>query len=56
MFKDKVTIELGKNSASLYYANPAESTQDILVQIVVHDKLIAQSGRIVPGTQVKSLE
>ena len=34
MFKDKVTIELGKNSASLYYANPAESTQDILVQIV----------------------
>ena len=56
MFQDKVTIDLSDNAATLYYGNPSESTQDVLLQIVVQDTLIAQSGRIVPGNQVKTLE
>ena len=56
MFQDKVTIDLSDNAATLYYGNPSESTQDVLLQIVVQDTLIAQSGRIVPRNQVKTLE
>ena len=55
MFQDKVTIDLSDNAATLYYGNPSESTQDVLLQIVVQDTLIAQSGRIIPGNQVKKL-
>lgn len=56
MFQDKVTIDLSDNTATLYYGNPSQSTQDVLLQIVVQDTLIAQSGRIVPGNLVKKLE
>lgn len=55
-FQDKVTIDLSDSKATLYYANPYESTQDVLLQIVIQDTLIAQSGRIVPGNEVKTLE
>jgi len=55
MFQDKVTIDLSDNKATLYYGNPYESTQDVLLQIVIQDTLIAQSGRIVPGNEVKTL-
>ena len=54
-FKDQVAIDLSDNTASLYYGNPSESTQDVLLQIVVQDTLIAQSGRIVPGNELKTL-
>lgn len=56
MFQDKVNIDLSDNAATLYYGNPSESTQDVLLQIVIQDTLIAQSGRIVPGNQVKKLD
>lgn len=56
MFQDKVTIDLSDNKATLYYGNPYESTQDVLLQIVVKDTLIAESGRIVPGNQIKTLD
>lgn len=55
MFQDKVTIKLSDKKAYLYYGNPYESTQDVLLQIVIKDTLIAQSGRIVPGNEVKTL-
>ncbi len=54
-YQDQVVVELGRARASLNYGNPAESTQDVLVQIVVRDTLIAQSGRLTPGHQVKTL-
>lgn len=56
MFQDKVSIDLSDNAATLYYGNPSQSTQDVLLQIIVQDKLIAQSGRIVPGNLVKKLD
>lgn len=56
MFQDKVTVSLSEKTASLYYGNPSESTQDVLLQVVVQDTVIAQSGRLVPGTQVSSLD
>lgn len=56
MFQDKVSIDLSDNAATIYYGNPSQSTQDVLLQIVIQDTLIAQSGRIVPGNEVKTLE
>ena len=56
LFNDNINIDLSDNKATLYYGNPYESTQDVLLQIVVQDTLIAQSGRIVPGNQIKTLE
>lgn len=56
LFKDQVAIDLSDNTASLYYGNPSESTQDVLLQIIVQDTLIVQSGRIVPGNEVNTLK
>ncbi len=55
MFQDDVTIELGTNTATFYYGNPAESTQDVLLQIVIQDTLIAQSGLLTAGHEVRTL-
>lgn len=56
MFRDEVTVDLGDNAATLYYGNPSTSTQDVLLQIVIQDTLVARSGRIIPGSEVKTLE
>ena len=53
-FSKDVTIENGK--AELYFANPGKSTHDIVLQIIIRDNVIAQSGAIAPGNQIKSLD
>ena len=42
--------------ASLYFANPGRSNQDIILRIVVQDEVIAQSGLIPAGYQLKKME
>lgn len=56
MYQDTVNIDLSDKSISLMYGNPTESTMDILLQIIIQDKLIAQTGRLEPGQQVKKLD
>ena len=53
-FSKDVTIENGE--AELYFANPGKSTHDIVLQIIIRDTVIAQSGSIAPGNQIKSLD
>ena len=53
---DQVTIDLSDKMAILEYANPGSSTQDIVLQIVIHGEIVAQSGKITPGKQVKLLD
>ncbi len=55
MYQDQVVVQLSQGTAALNYGNPRESTQDVLVQIVVQDRLIAQSGLLTPGHQVNRL-
>lgn len=50
-----VTIDLSDELAGLYFANPGKSNQDIVLQIVVQDEVIVQSGTLKPGNQVTSL-
>ena len=55
-YSNKVTIDLSDKVASLYFANPGKSNQDMLVQISIQDTLILQSGTLNPGQQVKLLD
>lgn len=50
-----VHINLSDNTATFRYIHPARSTQNIVLQIVVQDTVIARSGLITPGNQLKAL-
>jgi hypothetical protein len=51
----KVTIDLSKREAQLSFSNPGKSTQDVVLQIVVQNTVLVQSGRIEPGNRVQRL-
>lgn len=50
------TVDLSDESVSLYYANPSKSTQDMVVKLVVDDKIICASKKLVPGNQLSKLD
>ncbi|MDM8247267.1 hypothetical protein QUW49_01230 [Lacrimispora saccharolytica] len=50
-----VTISLSEKEASLLFANPGKSNQDMVLQIVVQGEVIVQSGTLKPGNQVTTL-
>ena len=54
--KTNVDIDLSKGIAELYFANPTKSNQDMVLQIVIKDVVIAQSGTISPGKQISRLD
>lgn len=51
-----VSISLSEETASLLFANPGKSNQVMVLQIVVQDEVIVQSGTLKPGNQVKTLD
>lgn len=55
-YSREVSIELNNETVGLYFANPGKSNQDIVIQIVVQDEVIVQSGTLKPGNQVTNLE
>ena len=55
-YSKEVEINLSENKAKLLFANPSKSNQDMMLQIVIQDEVILQSGIISPGYQVKSLD
>jgi len=55
-YSNQVVIDLDNNKATLYFASPNKSSHDVVLQIVVRDNVIAQSGTIIPGNQIKELE
>lgn len=54
-YTTQVKISLSQNKASLYFANPFKSNQDMVLMIMIKDTVIAQSGTISPGKQVETL-
>ena len=50
-----VTIDLSENKVSLLFGNPSRSNQGMVVQIIIQNKVIVQSGTLKPGIQVKQL-
>lgn len=55
-YAKEVTIDLSDETASVYFANPGKSNQDMVLQVVVQDEVVVQSGTLKPGKQVTSLE
>lgn len=54
-YSDQVTVDLSDKTASLVFANPGRSVQDMMVQILVDDTVIVQSGTLEPGMMVNTL-
>jgi len=55
-YSDLVTIDLSDQKTTLLFGNPSKSNQDVIVQIVIQDEILVQSGRITPGNQVTALK
>lgn len=55
-YSKEVSIDLSEETASLVFANPGKSNQDIVLQIMIRDEVILQSGTLKPGNQVTTLE
>lgn len=55
-YSKDVSVDLSEQTVKLLFANPAKSNQNILIQIIVHDTVIVQSGLLMPGNQVTKLD
>ena len=55
-YSNQVNIRLGDRTAKLLFANPGRSNQDMVLQLMIQDRVILQSGRILPGNQVEKLD
>ena len=51
-----IAIDLSTEKARMMFGNPSKSNQDIIVQLIVQDTVIAQSGLINPGNKVTTLD
>ncbi len=50
-----VTVNLEEETAGLYFANPSKSNHDMMLQIVIQNTVVAQSGKLEPGKQLTEL-
>ena len=55
-YSTNVDISLDKKLATLFFANPSKSNQDMVLQIVVHDVVVAQSDTISPCKQIGKMD
>lgn len=55
-YSDEISIDLSEKCANLYFANPGKSNQDMVVQLMIQDTVIVQSGTLAPGNQVSKLD
>ena len=54
-YAKEVDISLSDKSATLQFANPTKSNQDMVLQLEIDDVVILQSGRLEPGNMVTTL-
>ncbi len=55
-YSREVTIDISDKKASLLFANPSKSNQDMVLQLVIGETVVIQSGRLEPGNQVTTLD
>lgn len=51
----EITLDKSEKAAKFYFANPQKSTQQMVIQIVIQDTIIAQSGTLDPGYRIRFL-
>lgn len=56
IYGKEVEIDLSDSKATFLIGNPAESTVYLVVEIVIRDHVIAQSGAIKPGYRLTTLK
>ena len=54
-YEDNVTVDLSDKKAYFNYSNPNKSTQNIVLEIVIKDQVIARSALIKPGYKITEL-
>ena len=54
-YSREVSVDLSAGTAELYFANPGRSNQDIVLQVLVQNNVIIQSGTIKPGKQITEI-
>lgn len=55
-YSDEATIDLSDRQATVMFANPGKSNQDMVLQVVIQDTVIIQSGTLSPGNRVTTLD
>ncbi len=55
-YKNTVKIDLKSKKASVYFGNPLTSNQNLMLQLVVDNEIIAVSGFVYPGYQIQTLD
>lgn len=55
-YSREVAVSLSEKTASLLFANPPQSNQDMLLQLVIQDVVVLQTDRIPPGNQLTVLD
>ena len=55
-YTKKVTIDLSSEKASMMFGNPSKSNQNLIIQVIIQETVISQSGLIEPGNKVTTLE
>lgn len=55
-YSKNVSINLSDKKINLMFTNPSKSTADIVLQLVIKDTVIMQSGRLLPGNKVTTLD
>lgn len=54
-FSYDVAVDLSEKKATMYFGLPSQSNKDAVLQLIVDDTLLAQSGRLPPGHQVQTM-
>lgn len=55
-YSDQVHIDPVGGTAQLLFANPGKSDHDMVLQLIIQDAVIFQSGRLTPGNQIEELK
>lgn len=54
-YSDHVTISLADQAVFLHFANPSRSNQSMVLEVIIQDITVAQSGALPPGYLVETL-
>lgn len=54
-YTTEYTVDISDKKVSLYFRNPSRSLQNIAVQLVIQDQVIAESGLLTPGKRITTL-
>ncbi len=54
-YSDTVTVDLSDGTVKMMFQNPGRSLNNMVLQVVVQDTLLAQSDLLIPGKQLNQL-